>query len=100
MKKADLYMLHVRSANVRAAADDFAAEQRRITGGVKKSIRKTLAKGGLSSEFAYAEGRVSGIARCFQVYATPQAIAAVCELPGVERAERMTVSAYSLTRNL
>jgi hypothetical protein len=100
MKEARLYYMNIKSANTRAATDDFIAEQRRITGGVKRGIRKTLEKSGLSAEFAFAAKRVPGHARMVQVYATDEALKEIRKVPGVESVEPATISMYSLKKTL
>jgi hypothetical protein len=100
MAKADLYELHIRSADTTTSTDVFLDTQRKITGGVKRNIKKQLAEKGLSAEFAFAASRVPGHARVAQVYATPAALAVVKNVKDVEKLEKMTVSAYALTRSL
>ncbi|MEZ0224543.1 MAG: hypothetical protein ACAH83_08320 [Alphaproteobacteria bacterium] len=100
MAKADLYNLYFRSADTTTSTDKFLDTQRKITGGVKRNIKKQLAERGLSAEFAFAAGRVAGHARVAQIYATPAALAVVKNVKDVEKVEKMTVSAYSLTRSL
>ena len=99
-QQARLYHLNVDSANVRASTDDFIAEQTKITTGVKHGIRDTLKKSGLSAEFAFADKKVSDIARTFQFYATPRALEKIKQVPGVANVERATASMHPLRKAL
>lgn len=100
MAKAELYNLHIASADPTTSTDTFLATQRKITGGVKRDIKKQLADRGLSGEFAFAASRVPGHARVTQVYATAEALKVVKGVKNVERLEKMTSSAYALKREL
>lgn len=100
MSKAQLYNLHITSADPTTSTDTFLATQRKITGGVKRDIKKQLASKGLSAEFAFAASRVPGHARVAQVYATPEALEVVKGVKNVEKVEKMTSSAYALKRDL
>lgn len=100
MAKAQLYNLHITSADPTTSTDTFIATQRKITGGVKRDIKKQLAGKGLSAEFAFAASRVPGHARSAQFYATPDALEVVKQVKNVEKVVKMPFSAYALTRDL
>ena len=100
MAKAQLYNLHITSADTTTSTDTFIATQRKITGGVKRNIKTQLAEKGLSAEFAFAASRVPGHARSAQIYATPEALEVVKSVKNVEKVEKMTTSMYALKREL
>jgi hypothetical protein len=100
MPKAQLFNLHIRSADPTTSTDVFLDTQRKITGGVKRNIKAQLAKNGLTGEFAFAASRVPGHARVAQVYATPAALEVVKGVKDVEKVEKMTSSMYALKRDL
>jgi hypothetical protein len=100
MAKAELYNLHIRSADPTTSTEVFLDTQRKITGGVKRNIKKQLADKGLSAEFAFAASRVPGHARSAQVYATPEALKVIKGVKDVEKVEKMPFSSYPLKRDL
>ncbi len=100
MTKADLYEVTLKSADSTQKTDDFLADQRKITSGVKRHIKEALKKEGLSAEFAFADKKIPGYARVFQIYATPQAIEVINHVPDVKSTKRMTASMHLLTRDI
>jgi len=100
MTKAHLYMIDVKSPDPTVGAAVFKKEQKKINLAVKRGIKKTLEKNGLSEEFAFAEKRVSNLSRCFQVYASHRAAKVLREVAGITRVDQMIFSAYALSINL
>lgn len=100
MAKAQLFNLHIRSADTTTSTPVFLDTQRKITGGVKRNIKAQLASHGLSGEFSFAASRVPGHARVAQVYATPKALEVIKGVKDVEKVEKMTSSMHALKRDL